>query len=208
MKFDLSTLAPLALSLTKASLPTLAKIAGGLLPPPLGLLAGPVIEMIAGQFGVDASAPDAPSQIAAKIDADPVAATARLQPMESARKVELDAAEAELEARLRDVQDARATEVQLVKTGSSIQWAAPVVSVATVVGFIVIAALVLSGHVSIDASPLALMIVGAMISNNTTVVQFWLGSSQSSRDKDETIAKAVPRAAPAVVAAPVRKAGR
>ena len=57
MKFDISSLAPLALSLTKASLPTLAKIAGGLLPPPLGLLAGPVIEMIAGQFGVDASAP-------------------------------------------------------------------------------------------------------------------------------------------------------
>ena len=207
MKFDLNTLAPLALSLGKASLPTLAKIAGGLLPPPLDLLAGPVVSMIASALGVDASAADAPDQIAAKINADPVSASVRLQPLENAHKETLDAAQAELEARLRDVEDARATEVQLVKSGSTIQWAAPVVSVATVVGFFIIAAMVFSGRITADASPLALMIVGAMISNSTTVVQFWLGSSQSSRDKDETIAKAVPRAAPAVVV-PLKRAVR
>ena len=207
MKFDLNTLAPLALSLGKASLPTLAKIAGGLLPPPFDLLAGPVVSMIASALGVDASAPDAPDQIAAKINIDPVSANVKLQSLENAHKETLDAAQAELEARLRDVEDARATEVALVKSGAEIQWAPPVVSVATILGFIVIAMMIFSGRITADASPLAMMIVGAMVGNANTVIQFWLGSSQGSRDKDATIAKAVPRAAPAVVV-PLRKAGR
>ncbi len=207
MKFDLSALVPLAESLGRAAAPTLAKIAAGLVPPPFDLLAGPVIGLIAGQFGVDVNAPDAPGQIAARIDADPTSAAAKLQPMESAHKEALDAAQAELDARLKDVQDARATEVAFVKADSALQWGAVAVSIIALGGFAVASAIILTGHNVENQS--GQMIVGALLSGYGTVLAYWLGSSKGSRDKDATIAAmagpAPSRTAPSPIL-PVKKA--
>ncbi len=186
MIFDAAALIPLGQAVARIGLPFLPSILANVVPFPLSLLTAPAVTAILAALGVDPTAHDAPVQAAARIDADPVAAKTALQPVEDYHAAMAKIAEDEFEAGLRDVENARATEVQYVQAKSTIQWGAPVVSVVAVAGFVGVAVLVMTGHGGDTAA--GQLILGAMIGAWTTVIQFWLGSSKGSADKTATLA--------------------
>ena len=109
---------------------------------------------------------------------------------EHKRKAEL----MELRVALESTQSARASMTGLVQAGSAIAWGAPAVSVLVTVGFFVFLIVLMAGGV--HASPgdttvvnIVNMAVGALATAFATVVNFWLGSSQGSRSKDETVSR-------------------
>lgn len=160
-------------------LQTAATAAGG---PVAGAAAGLVIGALAEALGLPAGS--RAQDVAAKMQADPAAAAA------AAAKVEATHGEAsaDLAAQLADVQDARSMQETIVASGSGIQWSPTIVSVIVLVGFSAMS------YMSINAKPgssereVILFLLGAWLSLATTAVTFWLGSSSSSKGKDETLA--------------------
>jgi len=100
---------------------------------------------------------------------------------------------------LDDIADARQQTVELAEAGSSIAWGAPVVSVLATGIFLVCVIAMFFGKVT--ETPSLGLVVGAAIAGYTQVLSFWLGSSNSSRSKDSTIADMVKGAAGVVVGA-------
>lgn len=178
-----TSLAPLAGSLARAGLPALATVLGTVLPPPFDLVAGAAFKLISAAVGVDAAAPDAPSQVQAAVDASPADAVTKLQAIEQAHKDAADAFNRELELRLADVQNARSTEAEYVKAGSFMQ-AVPGI-------WTLVVALTFCGTLSVlILRPVAMTevvgglvntLLGILIGELTRCGNFWLGSSQSSR---------------------------
>jgi len=178
--FDPSTLVPVAESMARAALPTLSTILGAAVPFPFNLFVGPAFAAIAAALGDD-PATATPATVKARIDADPAAAATKLQPIEDHFAAAAQAAQEELDSRLKDVQDARATEVQYVQAKSEMRWGAPVVSVIAVVGFVGVAGLVMTGHGGDTAA--GQLVLGALTAGWTTVLTYWCGSSKGSSDK-------------------------
>lgn len=185
MNLDLSTLGPLAGSLIKAGAPTLGSVVGSLVGGPFGglagNLAGNVLGDIAGALGAPPDTP--PAVIQQTIEADPPAAAAKLEALESEYQLEIQ-----------DRTNARQQTVDLAKAGSEIAWAAPVVSIIATVGFFATAWLALKGHAM--ETPNGSLIMGAMIAGYSTVLNYWLGSSSSSRRNMDTIRTIATAAAP------------
>jgi hypothetical protein len=158
----------LGVSLAKLGAPMLASVFLG---PEAGPLVGALITKLAGAFGVDAT----PEAVQTAITTDPDAGT-KVQAVE-AQHADI------VEAYLADVANARAANVQLVQTGSAIAWAAPVVSMIAIVGFLTIAAyLSVVGDMNVRITILAAMIAGW-----TTVLNFYLGSSKGSADSSAEV---------------------
>lgn len=103
---------------------------------------------------------------------------------EQKRQAELAAQQKALE----NTQGARNTMVDLVKSGSSVAWGAPVVSVIVTVGFfgILLVLIMTDKSFPTELTSIINITVGALAAAFATVVNFWLGSSQGSRDKDST----------------------
>ena len=101
----------------------------------------------------------------------------QLEAQDKQRQAELD----ELRARLADTQGARGTMLDALRGGSPIAWGAPVMSTIITVGFFVVVILMVLGLVKQENNLLNITI-GALVASFTAVVNFWLGSSQSSRD--------------------------
>lgn len=179
---DPAALAPLAGSLLRAGLPALSTVLGAVVPPPYDLVIKPAFAAASWALGVDPAAPGAPAAVQAKVDADPAGARDALAHVE---EMHADAA-SEIQSYLSDVQNARATTVQLATAGSLVQWGAPVVSTIAVLGFGVVAVLVMLGHAGDTAA--AQLVLGAMISGYSTVLAYWLGSSKGGTDRAEQIA--------------------
>jgi len=103
---------------------------------------------------------------------------------EQQRQAELAAIQKALE----NTQGARSTMVDLVKSGSAIAWGAPLVSAIVTAGFFIF--LIVLIHTDLRDNPTVANVinitVGALAAAFATVVNFWLGSSQGSRDKDAT----------------------
>ena len=94
-----------------------------------------------------------------------------------------------LQANMANTQGARASMLALAQDRSGIAWGAPVVSLVVTVGFFVIVWAIIYKPGQIDAanSPVAQIVnilIGTLATGFATVVNFWLGSSQSSRAKD------------------------
>ncbi len=195
--FDPLTLVPVAESMARAALPTLSTILGAAVPFPFSLFVGPAFAAIAAALGDD-PATATPATVKARIDADPAAAATKLQPIEDHFAAAAEAAQQELDARLHDVQDARATEVQYIRSGSPMEWAPAIVSAITVAGFFVICAIMLF-HIG-DQS-IAQGILGALTAGWTTVLTYWCGSSKGSSDK--TAALTALASQPQVIQGPV-----
>ncbi|HPU79674.1 glycosyl hydrolase 108 family protein [Accumulibacter sp.] len=108
--------------------------------------------------------------------------------MDSAAEQKRQAELAAQQKALENTQGARSTMVDLVKSGSSIAWGAPVVSVIVTVGFFgILLVLILSDKAfPAELTSIINITVGALAAAFATVVNFWLGSSQGSRDKDST----------------------
>ncbi len=144
---------------------------------------------------------DDPVAAQAKINVDPQAAAqlrTRLAEIALDAQKEQDAAgaaerQAELEQTrqiLADRTAARTSLNGLVALGSPIAWGAPVVSVVVAVGFFVILGVLATNKMEIGKDPNAqvvLTLVGTMATAFATMVAFWLGSSQGSRNKDDTL---------------------
>lgn len=126
-----------------------------------------------------------------EVEADKVEAEKEAQ----RRAAELEAMKLELErfrTEIADTQSARATMVDLEKSDSPLQWAPAVVSTVVVVGFF----FTLVGFIVLLRFPppndvdngaiiqIVNIAVGALTAGFATVISFWLGSSQGSREKD------------------------
>lgn len=90
-------------------------------------------------------------------------------------------------AGLADVASARGQTVSLAQSGSKIAWGAPVVSVLVVGMFGGILVLIATRAVPPDAKDLMNIMLGTLGASFGAVVQYWVGSSAGSRDKDATI---------------------
>lgn len=138
---------------------------------------------------------------------DPIAAAAALvadpnlgtQLRVQLAQLAADSAEAADKARiavmasaLADTQDARATMVKLASTGSHMAWGAPVVSIVVLVTFGVVVSLAISRAMPPGSEPILNMMLGTLGAMATTVVGYWMGSSNGSTDKSNLLANSVP----------------
>lgn len=85
-----------------------------------------------------------------------------------------------------DRADARSQTVELAKTGSSIAWGAPAVSLVVLITFGVVLYRVLSAPAG-QADPNASLMLGALTTMATAVVSYWVGSSAGSAAKDKLL---------------------
>lgn len=101
------------------------------------------------------------------------------------RQAELD----ELRQSIANTQSARETMVGLVNANSSIAWGAPIVSVIVTAGFFIFLVILLFVPLTVNSvtAQIINIVVGALTTGFATVVNFWLGSSQSSKRKDDAI---------------------
>jgi hypothetical protein len=93
---------------------------------------------------------------------------------------------ADLNARLQDIHDARSTLTDLAKNQSGVVWVAPTVSFLVMIGFYVLLVILILKFTDADLSKNQLIniCIGALVAAFSTVVNFWLGSSKGSQDKD------------------------
>ena len=116
---------------------------------------------------------------------------AQLVAEEQRRQAELS----EMQKALENTQGARSSMIDLVRSGSPIAWGAPVVSIIVTGGFFLFLIILMIGGIRTDAGNQTVaniinIAVGALATAFATVVNFWLGSSKGSRDKDEQVARA------------------
>lgn len=181
------------ISLAATLVPDLIRIIAG---DKAGTIAASVAKVVKELTGTD-------DAVAAKhkLDSDPAAATALQQrlaeiALEATRAQLAEAAQQrqdELEAiRLNDSNtgSARTAMESMASAGSPIAWGAPIVSVVVSIGFfVVIGILVLFGLRTTDDKTVDIIniAVGVLGTGFATVVNFWLGSSSSARNKDAQV---------------------
>jgi len=136
--------------------------------PALGTLVSSIVGKVMGQEGVDV---EEASRI---ILGDPEKLSEfRMQMREAEIK--------ELEIRTKDVQDART----VLKNSKG-----PVaISALIVVAFSILLFMVMFVSIPAASQAVAYMLMGTLASEFTRTTTFWLGSSQSSKDKDATISR-------------------
>lgn len=160
-----------------------------------GAIAGVVVGALREALGMPADATD--QAVAETLASEPHKAR------EAARKIEAQQGGAipELEARLADVQNARAMHMAAVESSSPTQWAPVVVSIIVLAGFSLLSLVAMRTVPGTSERDVVLFLLGAWLSLATGAVNFWLGSSQGSKDKDSALAMAVSRPAPPPIAA-------
>jgi lysozyme family protein len=112
---------------------------------------------------------------------------ARIDDEANRRKSQLDALQAQLRADIENTANARSFQLDLAKSGSPMQWAPSIISVIVIVFFAAILGLLIAWPAE-QGKPNELIniAVGALVAAFSTVISYWLGSSQGSRDKDIT----------------------
>jgi len=152
-------------------------ILGGILGGPAGAMLGPVIgQVVAQSLGVDPT-PEAIGGALAKPEAGAIIAQIEAQHAKSFKSAE--------QLYLEDMQDARRQTLELVKSGSSIAWSAPVISGIIVIGFFAMLTMMITRTVPVNE--LTMLMMGTLTASFTQVVNYWLGSSKGSADKTATI---------------------
>ena len=159
-----------------------APILGGVLGGPVG---GAVGSIVGGLLGKALGCEPTPAAVSAAITKDPQAAGAALQKLDTEQGHTMTL----LEAEVADLANARAQTVELAKEGSGIAWGAPTVSIIVGVAFSAVSYRAIAYGIS--DSPAVMLLLGVLASRFGTMVDYWLGSSFGSRDKDATIASAV-----------------
>ncbi|GLK75901.1 hypothetical protein GCM10008171_11550 [Methylopila jiangsuensis] len=197
------------IALATSLLPAIARTIAG---DPAGAAAGEVARAVADTTGASEA------EVAkARVEADPqLAATLRIRlaeianeqeqarhEREAAERAAADAKDAalrkeandRLEAQLKDVADARGKMVQYAQIGGPAAKAPVYISYVVTIGFFVTLFLLLGAgkYLGIDKSSdvyqIINLVIGALIAAFSTVVSFWLGSSQGSRNKDEAVSQ-------------------
>lgn len=168
-------------SLVGQAAPTIGSILGGFIPFPGGQILGQVAGKILGEaLGV----PPTPDAVKSAITTgDPAVVQAKLSEAEARMTAEVD----RFKATLADVQDARRTGLEYDKQGSSIRWAASIVSVIAVSGFCLFSYFVIAKPSGVDRDVL-MYLLGVWSASFTSVLNYWLGSSAGSADKTDQLA--------------------
>ena len=121
-----------------------------------------------------------------RLDADAAKRAAELADLDKRRQADL----AGLEQRLADVQSARGAMLQLAAGKDPMRWGAPVVSLVVTLMFVL--SLLIFTMPSVftvqqGTEQMVNIVLGALVAAFTAVINFWIGSSQGSRDKDATV---------------------
>ncbi len=188
MTIDPSALMSLAKSLARAGLPALSTLLGSVAPFPFNLMVAPAFSAIAAALGDD-PATATPETVQAKIDSNPADAVTKLKAIDDAHA----AAANEMQAYLTDMQNARDTELELVKANSVIAWGPPVVGAFNMLVFLSTIIWLFTGHAA--DNPIAQTIIGAILGSYATTQSFFLGTSQSTRQRTDqalTLAQNLP----------------
>lgn len=90
---------------------------------------------------------------------------------------------------LADIQSARSTMTTLAGMGSHLAWGAAIVSLLIIGANIIATYMVFTTTIPKGQGDLAYLIVGQLLGMGSTVVAFWLGSSMSSVNKTNLMAK-------------------
>lgn len=149
-----------------------------------GDLASGVVKGLADAFGAPEATPEAVTK--AIQEKPPAEASAIVRNYET---TQAEPIMSEIEARLADVADARDTTVQLVREGSAIAWGPAMYSASIVASFNLVLFWLLFQpvHVSDAAGSILTILLGVLTREMGTVGSYFLGSSQTSREKDATI---------------------
>jgi hypothetical protein len=192
---DWSALTPL---LANAA-PTIGGILGGLIPFPGGAILGTVAgKVLAEALGV----PPTPEAVkTAIVTGDPERVNAALADAEAKMNAEVERHKADLA----DVADARATNLALVKSDSSIAYAPAIVSAIVLAGFGILSFIAMKPDLTGVRTDVTLFLLGAWSGYAGAVVTYWLGSSAGSTDKSAQIERMVAAASKAPPPAPVKK---
>ena len=166
-------LLPLLVSLAGEYGPALTKM---LLGQKAGDVTGTIINAAKEIFGTED-----PASIDAAVKANPELAQLYIE------RIKADTQKYQIEEE--GVKDARAQTVSLVQANSAIAWGAPVVSIVVVVGFVVMLIIWMVFPPTYEPALLSVLniLVGTLASAFGAVVQYWLGSSAGSRQKDELL---------------------
>jgi hypothetical protein len=115
-----------------------------------------------------------------------IAVTAAKQQNDEADQQRQDQLNA-LKQQLADVQNARTNLLTLATDRSWIAWVAPVVSFLVMIGFYALLGILIWAYkdTNISQNQLINICIGALVAAFSTVVNFWLGSSKGSQDKDQ-----------------------
>ena len=152
-------------------------ILGGLIGGPAGAMLGPAIGATLGQaLGVPAT----PTDIGGALAQPGAAAT--VQQIEADHAATFRTAE---KAYLDDIADARSKQLEYAKMGSTIAYAPIVISTIIVIGFLGLVFALLFR--AVPDSQLAMVLFGALTAAFGQVVNYWLGSSKGSADKNATV---------------------
>ncbi|UFN47926.1 hypothetical protein LPC08_18180 [Roseomonas sp. OT10] len=180
------------IALATTLLPELVRLVAG---DRAGSLAGTVAGAVRELTGTDE-----PEAARAAIERDPALATQlRLRLAEIAleqERLQRAAAEQErraeletLQARMADLASARGTMLEMARGHSPLAWGPALVSSLVVVAFFAVLTLlmVLDRSFAAETAALVNITIGTLGAAFASVVNFWIGSSQSSRDKDRMV---------------------
>jgi hypothetical protein len=177
----------------------LVAIATSILPDLIKLIAGDKAGTIASEVAntvQKVTGTTDPAAAKQKLDTDPaVAASLQVQLAQIAlsaskaqndalnqqRRAELD----DLKQRLGDVQSARTSLLDLARDQSPIVWIPPAVSFLVMIGFYVLLWMLIHATDDLSKNQLINICIGALVAAFSTVVNFWLGSSKGSQDKEK-----------------------
>jgi len=164
-----------------------APTVGGAIGGPIGTLAGAAASLLAKALGVEAE----PEAVMAALK-DPTVLV-RLREIEAAeRQRYLELQTAQLQAEIDNVKSARGREVELAKAGHGAAWGTSIVAVLVTVGFFVMLGIVLWSRSEGVQSEAALLLLGTLAAGFGAVINYYLGSSVGSKQKDGLLAGATP----------------
>jgi hypothetical protein len=105
-------------------------------------------------------------------------------------RIRMDATSKEEQAYFADLQSARQQTMALAQVSSPIAYGAPVMSAVVTVGFIVVLTLFVSFALSLDAyqQSVVTILIGYLGAAFQQAVNYWLGTTRQSRDKDTVLA--------------------
>jgi uncharacterized protein YcfJ len=165
-----------------------APLIGGILGGPLGGAAGSVISMVAGALGLkpEETTPDRVNQI---IEADPQALVS-LRTAEMKHEEILIGLKVETEkAHLKDRQSAREREMEVVKATGKKDYNLYFLAWTVVMGFFALCGVLMKVDIPTGTNQVVIMLFGALATGFGTVLSYFFGSSKSSKEKTELLAK-------------------
>lgn len=189
----------LAGQLAQVGLPSLGTLLGTAFGGPLGAgIGGAIGRTAASAIGAALGVPATPQAISTAVAADPDGARLKLAEIEADAKVQADY--------LADVQNARQMQIVAVQAHSPTQWVPVAVTFTNYALLLLGIVFVVMGWLREDG-----ILIGICIGAATASYQFWLGSSQGSREKDATVNRVAQSAVtppPGIVAEQAIRAAR